>query len=158
MHEWEGDVYHPLYAPLCVEWEGVRMVGVCRMEGPGSMQTEQGNPTQAQGGGQPPVAQKMQQGGRKGWGHVQSGHTPLHVPVALTGGHVTGAVRMGRAPPPFDPHPLLAPEGDMWEVGHTSSQKWRSGPSSPGLCARVTHKQGATWERGTPDAIMELDW
>ncbi len=120
------------------------------MRGPGSVQTKQGNPAQTQGGGQPPVAQKMQQGGGKGQGHVQSGHTPLCVPVALTGGHMTGAARMGRAPP-FDPHPLLTPEGDTWEVGCTSSQKQRGGPpSSPSLCARVTCKQGAMWERGTP--------
>src|SRR6266702_1801472 len=54
-------------------------------------------------------------------------------------------------PPPFDPHPLLAPEGDMREVGCASSQKWRgSPPSSPGLHARVTRKRGVTRERGTP--------
>ncbi len=99
MREQEGDVYHPLHAPLCAEWEDARTVGVRRMEGPGGVQTEQGNPAQTRGGGQPPVAQKMQRGGGKGQGHVRSGRTPLHVPVALTGGHATGAARMGRAPP-----------------------------------------------------------
>ncbi len=44
--EREGDVYHPLRAPLYAEWEDVRTVGVCGTEGLGGVQTEQGDPTQ----------------------------------------------------------------------------------------------------------------